>query len=234
MLETAVACRALAQDEVEQGDEGGSGAQQDQCVVGSQIVLHVKRVLDFRDHAHGLDQSKGALCEVVHIPQDFVLAGMMRFGSGFLARTGNGAAKSVLAIGTIRGERRAGMALAADRGHGTDRPARSASPAHRSLRVEGGTHPIGPVADGVSTGHHDVQPAQLVWRLRSAQCELRNLDSRCLLTRNSEPRPLASLQAAQPCFLPRDIVARHGNNSLTLGKLDLEIHHVLLPERHFR
>ena len=42
----------------------------------------------------------------------------------------------------------------------------------------------------------------------------------------SIPRSLASSS--------RDVVPRHRHDALALGELDLEIHHVLLAERHFR
>ena len=45
---------------------------------------------------------------------------------------------------------------------------------------------------------------------------------------------VAALDPAQFCFLARDIIARHRHHALALGELNLEVHHVLLAERHFR
>src|SRR5258708_3402510 len=61
-------------------------------------------------------------------------------------------------------------------------------------------------------------PAGLpVWR--STACDL-------------QPRPFAALEPAQLCLFLPDVIPRHRHHVLALGDLDLEIHQVLLAERH--
>ena len=49
-----------------------------------------------------------------------------------------------------------------------------------------------------------------------------------------KPRPLFLLKIAQFRFPTLDIIARHRHGALPFRDLNLEIHQVLLPERHFR
>src|SRR3974377_350075 len=48
-----------------------------------------------------------------------------------------------------------------------------------------------------------------------------------------ELRVGADLERAQAVLLARDVVAGHRCDALALGDLDLEVHHILLAERHF-
>src|SRR3954453_14921400 len=55
-----------------------------------------------------------------------------------------------------------------------------------------------------------------------------------LLAGDLQPRTSAALDPAKPCFFSEDVVTRYRHHALAFCELDLEIHHVLLAERHFR
>src|SRR5690349_24471910 len=59
------------QQQVRKRDQGGGGADQNQGVIGSEIVLHVERCLVGRCHPRLIGQWPGGLCEVIHIRLNF-------------------------------------------------------------------------------------------------------------------------------------------------------------------
>jgi len=58
------------QEQIDERDQGGGGADQDQGVIGSEVVLHVKR-WSLWGHLRGLGDKAASLCEVVHIRSNF-------------------------------------------------------------------------------------------------------------------------------------------------------------------
>ena len=146
----------------------------------------------------------------------------------------NGQAASGLVTATVRqeirwvrhfrrGDREANSALAvdADRHHG-----RGVAPetACRALRQPGAGRPAGAACpSGV---------ARLSPRLTA--CGTRPRDLRRFILRPVAAAAAAAFDRAQPGFFTGDIVARHRHDALALGELDLEVHQVLLAERHFR
>ena len=85
-----------------------------------------------------------------------------------------------------------------------------------------------------------IAAAKRNWRVRSAICRIctaprisaceTRFHSPAICSRGRLPRSMPRSLASSS----RDVVARHRHHALALGELDLEIHHVLLAERHFR
>ena len=70
-----------AQHQIDQRDSGRCGADQDQGVIGSEVVLHVEEPLDFLGHELRLRQGEQDLCELRHIRRVFFPATAQ--GTGF-------------------------------------------------------------------------------------------------------------------------------------------------------
>ena len=88
-------------------------------------------------------------------------------------------------------------------------------------------------------------PPRSIWRIRSVFPIFTDRTSACetkfrrsnqiefgLSARDLKPRSPALLGAAQPGLAARDIVPRHRHDALPFRDLDLEVHQVLLSERH--
>lgn len=136
------------QQQIGQRDHGGGGADQDQGVIGSEIVLHVERWL-LVGHARDLGQGSPGVCEVIHIRSNFFVACS---GNGCLVQrlvvsrtgTGDGPRTSKRASNMAVGEGRTAVAVAPDRHHGTDRPAHHAKPPGRPAGAGKGSRPVEP------------------------------------------------------------------------------------------
>ena len=61
-----------AQHQIGQRHHGRRSADQDQGVIGSEVVLHVEEPLDFLGHELRLGQGEQVLCELPHIRRGFL------------------------------------------------------------------------------------------------------------------------------------------------------------------
>src|SRR5690242_17121234 len=111
------------------------------------------------------------------------------------------------------------VAFEVDRGDGKIFSARVACTSRRAARTRGVACAAGPA-----------RPSSLCVTLQSTELTLRS----DLFAGDLKARPLSKFGAAQLGFLARDIVARHLHDALALGELNLDVHQVLLAERHLR
>jgi len=153
-----------AQHQIGQRDHGRRSADQDQGVVGSEVVLHVEEPLDFLGHEQRLGQGEQALCELPHIRRVFfpaVTAGTGCVGNRCERRQAgrdNGPTASIMAIW----EAAAAVAGLPDRHHGAGLPAGDSKAPMRPAGVGGVPDTAGPTGLWPSGRNLALQPAQLI------------------------------------------------------------------------